>query len=392
MAGMASILTIDDEAGIRQNLSAYLEDCGYRTLEAANGVEGMEVFRRERPDVVLCDLRMPGMDGLEVLARIRDDSPDTPVIVVSGVGTLGDVVEALRRGAWDYLTKPIEDMELLESAVGRALARARLSRENREYRESLEVLIKELKQTLSRLEEDEQAGRSLQFRLLPPDGQAILDCVFYRRLYPSTYLSGDFVDYFALDARRVGFYMADVSGHGAASAFLTVMLRTTVNQYCEAYRQEGESTACRPERVLERLNHELCHQHLDKYLTIFYGIIDLHEHRLTWSAGGQFPYPILSDGERPRFLDAPGFPVGLLDEADFTSHSIALPERFSLLLVSDGVLELLAEAHTDDVQELLLERLEHTGLGIEAVTEVLDVDARRDLPDDVTFLVITNAR
>jgi sigma-B regulation protein RsbU (phosphoserine phosphatase) len=393
MEGMASILTIDDEAGIRQNISAYLEDCGYRTLDAADGIEGMEIFHRESPDVVLCDLRMPGMDGLEVLARIRDESPDTPVIVVSGVGTLRDVVEALRRGAWDYLTKPIQDMEFLESAVGRALDRARLARENREYRFSLEAVIEELKQTLSRLEQDEQAGRSLQFRLLPPDGQAILGCVFSRRLYPSAYLSGDFVDYFALDADRVGFYMADVSGHGAASAFLTVMLRTTVNQYCEAYRQDGEPTACRPERVLERLNHDLCHQHLDKYLTIFYGIIDRRERRLTWSAGGQFPYPILSDGEqRPRFLDAPGFPVGLLDEADFTSHSIALPERFSLLLVSDGVLELLSEVQTDDIQELLLQRLENAGLGIEAVTEVLGVDARRELPDDVTFLLVTNAQ
>lgn len=386
---MASILTIDDETGIRQNLSAYLEDCGYRTLDAADGIEGLEIFRRERPDVVLCDLRMPRMDGLEVLTRIRGESPETPVIVVSGVGTLGDVVEALRRGAWDYLTKPIHDMEFLQSAVGRALERARLIRENREYRESQELLIKELKQSLSQLEEDEQAGRSLQFRLLPPDGQAIRGCIFHRRLYPSKYLSGDFVDYFALDADRVGFYMADVSGHGAASAFLTVMLRTTMNQYRDAYRQDGDLTACRPEQVLERLNCELCQQPLDKYLTIFYGIIDLHAHRLTWSAGGQFPYPILIDGEHPRFIDAPGLPVGLLDEADFTSHSIALPERCSLLLVSDGVLELLAEARTDDVQELLLQRLASVDLGIEAITEVLGVEARREVPDDVTFLMVT---
>lgn len=392
MAAVASILTIDDEAGIRQNLAAYLEDCGYRTLTAADGSEGMEIFRRERPDVVLCDLRMPGMDGLEVLGHIRAESPDTPVIVVSGAGTLGDVVEALRQGAWDFLTKPVQDMEFLESAVGRALERARLARENREYRESLELAIKELRQTLSRLEEDEQAGRSLQFRLLPPDHQTVQGCVFSRRLYPSSYLSGDFVDYFALDSARVGFYMADVSGHGAASAFLTVMLRTLINQYRDAYRQDEEPTARHPERVLARLNHDLCSQHLGKYLTIFYGIIDLQRHTLTWSAGGQFPYPVLSDGEQPRFLDAPGFPVGLLEEADFTSHSIALPERFSLMLLSDGVLELLAGEQTNDVQELLLQRLRQSGLGMEAVTEVLGIDARRELPDDVTFLLVSNTQ
>lgn len=388
----ASILTIDDEAGIRDNLVAYLEDCGYRTLAAADGSEGMAIFRRERPDVVLCDLRMPGMDGLEVLGHIRAESPDTPVIVVSGAGTLGDVVEALRQGAWDFLTKPIVDMAFLASAVSRALERARLARENREYRESLERAVRELRQTLNRLEEDEQAGRSLQFRLLPPDHQTVLGCEFSRRLYPSTYLSGDFVDYFALDSERVGFYMADVSGHGAASAFLTVMLRTLVNQYRDAYREDGEPTACHPERVLARLNHDLCSQHLGKYLTIFYGIIDLRSHTLTWSAGGQFPYPVLSNGETPRFLDAPGFPVGLIEEADFNRHTIALPDRFSLLLLSDGVLELLAGEQTSDVQELLLQRLRQSGLGIEAVTQALGVDAHRELPDDVTFMLVSNAQ
>ncbi len=390
METKACVLIIDDEAGIRKNLAAYLEDCGYRILEADNGIEGEAVFRGEHPDVVLCDLRMPGMDGLEVLEHIHKESPDTPVIVVSGAGRVEDVVEALRRGAWDYLTKPIQDMEFLESAVHRALERACLARKNQEYRDYLEVLIDELKRTLGQLEEDEEAGRKLQFRLLPPDGQRIRSLTFSRRLFPSTYLSGDFVDYFAVDHARVGFYIADVSGHGAASAFLTVMLRTTVNQYREAYRQDGESTVCHPERVLERLNKDLCQQRLGKYLTIFYGVIDSHERRLTWSAGGQFPYPILSNGSHAHFLDSPGFPVGLVDEADFARHSIILPERFSLLLVSDGVLELLKADHGGDRQECLLKRLGHTRPELDAVTADLGVDGQSELSDDVTFLLVTN--
>jgi sigma-B regulation protein RsbU (phosphoserine phosphatase) len=392
MEVVASVLTVDDEAGVRRNLSAYLEDCGYRTLEASNGREGLELFRRERPDVVLCDLRMPGMDGLEVLAHIHEESPETPVIVASGAGTLGDVVEALRRGAWDYLTKPIQDMGFLESALHRALERKRLARENREYREYLEVVIAELRQTLERLEQDEEAGRSLQFRLLPPDGQELLGCRFSRSLYPSAYLSGDFVDYFALDDRHLGFYITDVSGHGAASAFLTVMLRTTINQYREAYRQDGDPTACRPERVLARLNKDLCHQHLGKYLTICYGVIDCRRGRFTWSAGGQFPYPILTDGKDVRFLDSPGFPVGLLDEAEFTAHSVVLPKLFSLLLVSDGVLELLDTGPEGDRQEVLLQRIGGGHFEIAEVVGALSVDRERSLPDDLTFLLATNAK
>lgn len=388
----ACVLTIDDEAGIRQNITAYLEDCGYRALEAENGGEGLQVFRQEHPDVVLCDLRMPGKDGLEVLSRIHEASPDTAVIVISGMGTLNDVVEALRRGAWDYLSKPIQDMEFLESAIDRALVRVRLARENRDYREHLELLNEELRHTLSQLEKDEQAGRSLQFRLLPPDDHEFAGCIFSRRLFPSAYLSGDFVDYFALDAERVGFYMTDVSGHGAASAFLTVMLRTTIHQYLEAYRQDGEPTVCHPDRVLQRLNNDLCKQGLDKYLTIFYGIIDRRAQRLTWSSGGQFPYPIVCNGRPLHFLDSPGYPVGLLNEAEFVRHSVALSKRFSFLLVSDGALELLNPEETDDIQELLLQRLTQSGLDIESVTAALGVDAARELPDDVTFLLVRNTR
>ncbi|PLX96670.1 MAG: hypothetical protein C0622_14475, partial [Desulfuromonas sp.] len=80
------ILTIDDEESIRDSFCLFLEDYDYQILEAANGREGIEIFLREKPDLVLCDLRMPEVDGLEVLDRIHSESPDTPIIVISGTG------------------------------------------------------------------------------------------------------------------------------------------------------------------------------------------------------------------------------------------------------------------------------------------------------------------
>ena len=132
------ILTIDDHAILRESVSAYLEDQGFIALEAENGRVGLEIIRRERPDLVLLDLRMPEMGGLEVLKAISEDSAETPVIVISGTGVMTDVVEALRLGAWDYLIKPIDEMSILEHSVRQALERARLIRENRLRRELLE--------------------------------------------------------------------------------------------------------------------------------------------------------------------------------------------------------------------------------------------------------------
>lgn len=137
-----TILVVDDEEPIRQTVRYYLEDNEYNVLDAENGRVGLELFKQKKPDLVLVDLRMPEVDGLDVLARITGQSPDTPVIVISGTGIIADVVEALRLGAWDYILKPIEDMSVLLHAVNKALERSWLIRENREYSQKLEEKVK----------------------------------------------------------------------------------------------------------------------------------------------------------------------------------------------------------------------------------------------------------
>ena len=166
------ILTIDDEENIRDSFRLFLEDFDYTVVEACNGREGLEVFQRENPDLVLCDLRMPEMDGLEVLEHIKQLSPDTPIIVVSGTGVIGDAIEAIRRGAWNYLLKPIQDMSVLLHAISQAMERARLIIENRAYQEHLEEEVakrtKDLQKAMAdlnhshqRLKESETKYRSI---------------------------------------------------------------------------------------------------------------------------------------------------------------------------------------------------------------------------------------
>ena len=132
----------------------FLEDYDYQIFEAENGREGLEIFSREKPDLVLCDLRMPEVDGLEVIHKIKDESPNTPIIVVSGTGIIADAVEAIRCGAWNYLLKPIQDMSVLLHAINQAMERSRLIVENRSYQEHLEEEVTKRTQALQQAVKD----------------------------------------------------------------------------------------------------------------------------------------------------------------------------------------------------------------------------------------------
>lgn len=383
------ILIIDDEATVRDVIGLYLKRLGYAVVAAQDGQGGIDTCRRLQPALVLCDLRMPGMDGLEVLAVLTREFPETPVIVVSGMGGLADAIQALKLGAWDYVTKPIEDFAVLDHAVGNALERAQLRAENRTYREHLEVVNSQLQQSLHTLREDETAGRNIQFRLLPEEravfgGDHAYECS--RHLLTSAILSGDFVDYFAIDADRFGFYMADVSGHGVSSAFITVLLKSYMGRYVERYRQHGDRTILDPAAVLAGLNRDILAGRHGKYLTMFYGVLHASDARLDFANGGQFPFPILFDGAQTSSIGGRSPPVGLFEDAAYLNQTLEITPVFSLSLFSDGILEILPQSGLSAKQDFLYSLASGTELDAAALARSLKLDQRAAPPDDISVL------
>ncbi len=132
------ILVIDDEKAIRKTISDYLEDEGCFLTEAANGAEGLELIRKSPPDAVIVDLNMPVMDGFSFISHMSNEFPEIPVITLSGIGVLDKAVDSMRKGAWDFLSKPLVSMKVLVFTLNRAFERASLLRENRLYKEHLE--------------------------------------------------------------------------------------------------------------------------------------------------------------------------------------------------------------------------------------------------------------
>jgi two-component system nitrogen regulation response regulator NtrX len=133
------ILVIDDDAAIRDSLRMTLEYSGYEFIGAATGQEGLALVERDSPDVVLLDIKMPGMDGMEVLTRLRSMSESTPVVMISGHGTTSTAVEAIKKGAMDFLDKPFESTDRLLVTISNALEQGRLRNENKSLRKAVEV-------------------------------------------------------------------------------------------------------------------------------------------------------------------------------------------------------------------------------------------------------------
>jgi len=136
------ILLVDDEEGIRKVLGITLSDAGYRVFVAENGQEAFRIFKTESPPIVMTDIKMPGMDGIELLKNIKRLNPDTEVIMITGHGDMDLAIESLKHEATDFITKPIND-DIMEIALKKAHDNIIIREKLREYTQNLEALLRE---------------------------------------------------------------------------------------------------------------------------------------------------------------------------------------------------------------------------------------------------------
>ena len=136
------ILIVDDEEDIRVVLKISLSDLGYEVFTAENGEEALRILKETNPPIVLTDIRMPVMDGIELLRKIKDGDPETEVIMITGHGDMDLAIKSLKHEATDFITKPIKE-DILEIALKRAHERISMRRQLKEYTEHLEELVRE---------------------------------------------------------------------------------------------------------------------------------------------------------------------------------------------------------------------------------------------------------
>ncbi|QSP93825.1 SpoIIE family protein phosphatase [Marinobacter salinisoli] len=384
------ILIIDADETARTNLAHYLEARGFYVSGFADVVSAEAVFVEGIPDVIFVDL--PPDTIRELANRLEEAESFTPIVCCSAGRTSADVVAALRAGASDFLLKPCKgDKAALDDVIEKLFDRVRVNRLNQLYRQELEEANRDLRNGIAELRADQRAGRKVQLKMLPDREQDIVGLHVEHLIKPSLYLSGDFLDYFQITEDQVLVYIADVSGHGASSAFVTVLLKNLTNRLQRNLRRGSSDDILYPQRFLERINSELLDTGLGKHVTVFVGLISLSKRTLTYAVGAHFPMPILSfEGGTTAFLEGSGLPVGLFESPEWEVYETPLDKPFHLILFSDGILEVIRARGLDDKEKTLLELVSGGRHTIASLNEALNLDEITELPDDIAIVSVTD--
>ncbi|MFI2812290.1 MULTISPECIES: PP2C family protein-serine/threonine phosphatase [Microbulbifer] len=384
------LLLIESDGVSREFVRRSLARLGFEVDAAETGLEGISRFAPGLYRLVVTDLHLPDMGGLEVLRKIKHRAPDAAVVVIASNSGVSDVVEALRLGASDYLLKPIEDEAVIQHAVTRITESEALERQNREYREQLEERNRELHEHVEVLQRDQEAGRLLQQHLLPRTPfqyPGNIEAAY--RLVPSLYLSGDFIDYGLFGERFVAFYLVDVSGHGVSSALVTALIKHSIMHLLRERPlfSSLESLDSDLIDILQLINRELLSTRLDKHASMFVGVVDSRARQLHYAVAGQVPMPALVTSSGAEWLPGKGRPLGLFEQGNWQVLHASLPTSWRLVACSDGVLELL-QGDLLQREAQLLQKIDESRGDLDSLCAALHVDTSEELPDDVTILTV----
>lgn len=331
----ASLLLVDDDDVTRDLLARYLERNGFAVTGVADGSEALAVIKKGAYDLVLLDILMEGMGGLETLSVVRQrySATDLPIIMATSIDESRDIVEALKRGANDYVIKPF-DFPVVLARVQTQLSLKRSVDKILQLEQLLTRQNAELERANRRMKLDLHSAAKIQTALLPAVPPALPTARFAWEYRPCEELAGDLLNIIPLDGERVALYILDVVGHGVAAALLAVMVNRVLGQL----RLAGDRLA-EPVEVAAHLNKEFSWDpQTCQFFTLLYGVLSPNTGEFRFVAAGHPGPACLSLDATAQNLKLPGCPISLAD-GRYEEHSLTLRPGDRLYLYSDGILE-----------------------------------------------------
>ncbi len=378
------ILVVDDEPDleilITQKFRKRIREQDLDFVFAGNGQEALAKLESNGSmDVVLTDINMPVMDGLTLLSNLRQHHPMLRSVIVSAYGDMSNIRMALNRGAFDFITKPI-DFRDLEITLDKTIREAVAQKEAAADRERLLALQKEL-----------DVAREIQESIVPRDFPPYPereDIAIHASMLPAKEVGGDFFDFFLVDRDRIGFAIGDVSGKGVPAALFMAVSRTLL--------RATASRGFAPDECMQQVNKILHQESVSSmFVTCFYGVLNTKTGKIHCSNGGHnLPYILRADGRIEAMEAFGGLILGAFKHAAYEKREIALQPGDCIFLYTDGITEAMNPEGEQFSGERLVESLKSVnGSAVEEIVrkvieEVKEFTAGAAQSDDMTILAV----
>jgi sigma-B regulation protein RsbU (phosphoserine phosphatase) len=341
------ILVVDDEPDleliISQKFRKQVRDKELQFYFVKNGVEALQKLRDDAAvDIVLTDINMPEMDGLTLLAKLTEQYPLIKSVIVSAYGDMSNIRTALNRGAFDFVTKPI-DFGDLEITMKKTIQEAMTYRQAVRDRDQLTAIQQEL-----------EVARKIQQSIVPrkfPPFPERREFELHAAMIPARDVGGDFYDFFLIEGDRLGFVIGDVSGKGVPAALFMAVSKTLL-----------KATALKglpPEECLQQVNRILYLESVSAmFVTIFYGILNTRTGEVDYCNGGHNPpYILRADGRLEAAETTGGLVLGAMKNTVYKNKKILLQSGDGLFLYTDGVTEAMDRDNEQFTESRLEENL-----------------------------------
>lgn len=371
-APVRRVLVVDDDPDINRLVGLRLTARGFTVTTAMDGEEALGLLVTERVDLLFIDVSMPGISGLEVLDAVRAQKLDVAVIMMTAFGSEAIAVEALRRGADDYLRKPFDRVEFI-ATLDRTVQRQELRRQNAWLRTRLDQQRQQLEAELAR------AG-VVQAELLPRTHPVIAPFELAARCVPAREVGGDFYDWQQAAPGDCWLTLADVMGKGMPAALWMATVRTAMRA---TVRDSQPDEAMR--YIARALVPDL--DRAEAFVTLFLARLDGARRHLTYvDAGHGHTFMRRADGSA-ELLRSGGLPVGVIPNESYTQGEVTFAPGDSLILYSDGLIDARPDLPLD--AEYLASQLAGATNAEEMLGRLVALGIGENaLPDDLTVVVL----
>ena len=325
-ANKKKILVVDDEPDLEplilQRMRRNIRRGEYEFVFARDGIEALEKLAEDKEiDMVVSDINMPRMDGLTLLQQIQEVSPDIRAIIISAYGDMENIRTAMNRGAFDFVTKPL-DFQDLRLTIQRTLQHLEEWRDALQSRDQLVALQNEL-----------DVGNNIQQSVLPASFPEDADYQIFGSMKPARNVGGDFFDVQILRDGKIGLVIADVSDKGMPAALFMMSSRMLLKGAGQRFERPGDA--------LEEVNNLLdAENEAAMFVTLFYAIYNTSTSEFHYANGGHNePIIVHPDGSTTIIPPTGGTALGIIPGIEYGENTIKLESGDTVILYTDGITE-----------------------------------------------------